>query len=470
MNSSDTPLYIENVTLIDGSGAPARGGMTVVAEGGTISRVAPSSELTAPQGAASIDGRDRWLIPGLIDMHVHVALVGEEALPLWLGTGITTVRDLGGDIERLLPLRDLIERGERLGPRILSYGPMLDGVPSIFPQGAQSQFSDLTWLNADVAAGEAAIDRLLAAGVDGIKLYAGLRPELVRAMIRRVDGRVPVTGHLSRTWASEAIAAGINCLEHVHATVYQDVARPEHRHLREEGNGFIPTYWTWLNRGWAEADLEADYVKRFVEQIVAADVCLSPTTVLITGGIATREALDDPGLVHTTPTQRTRQEQQARRMAELREKAAEAGRPLPPPPQPDPVQGERALQHELAFLRMVHDAGGSVTPSTDVGAAPNQVPGFSLHQELGLFVRAGFTPLEAIHAATGLAARVLRRPEIGVIRAGNAADMVLLRADPLADIHNTRAVETVFRRGVPIPLTMYYSDGRPRSRDGEEQA
>ncbi len=456
------PIYIENVTLIDGSGAPAQGGMTVVVEDGLISRVARTSELAVPDGAEVIDGGGRWLIPGLIDMHVHVALVGEEALPLWLGTGITTVRDLGGDIGQLIPLRAAIESGERQGPRILTYGPMLDGVPSIFPQVPQSAVGRLARLNADVAAGESSIDWLLEAGVDGIKLYAGLRPDLVQAMIRRVDGRVPVTGHLSRTWASEAIEAGINCLEHVHATVYQDVVRPEHRHLREEGNGFIPTYWTWLNRGWAEADLDADYVRRFVEQIVAADVCLSPTTVLITGGIATREALDEPGLAHATETQRNRQSMQARQVAELRAKAEAAGKPLPSPQQADPEQGERALEHELAFLRMVHDAGGSVTPSTDVGAAPNQAAGFSLHRELALFVRAGFTPLEAIHAATGMAAKVLRHPEIGVIAAGNAADMVLLRADPLADIQNTRAIETVIRRGVTVPPLAMGSSGNAR--------
>jgi imidazolonepropionase-like amidohydrolase len=440
-------LAIENVTLIDGTGAPARSGVTVLVESDRISRIARSSEGQAPSGVDTIDGRGKWLIPGLIDMHVHVALVGEEALPLWLGTGITTVRDLGGDIERLLPLRDAVAAGQSVGPRILSYGPMLDGTPSIFPMDAQSGFSRLTWLNASIEDGEASIDRLLAAGVDGIKLYAGLRPDFVAAMIHRVDGRLPVTGHLSRTWASEAIGSGINCLEHVHATVYQDVARPQHRHPREQGNGYIPNYWQWLNRGWAEADLSADYVRGFVDQIVANDVCLSPTTVLVTGGIATREAFEEPGLTYTTATQRRRQKEQAQRMAEMRADAEKAGRPIPAPQSPEPVIGQRALEHELALLRMVHEAGGVVTPSTDVGAAPNQVPGFSLHRELELFVRAGFTPLRAIHAATGQAAAVLRHSEIGTIREGNAADMVLLSADPLADIRNTRSIEAVIRAG-----------------------
>lgn len=454
-------LAIEHVSLIDGTGTPPRQNMTVLVEEDRVTRVAPSAEMPTPDGVDALDGRGRWLMPGLIDMHVHVALVGEEALPLWLGLGVTTVRDLGGDIERLLPLRDAVARGERTGPRILSYGPMLDGVPSIFPSGPESPLGKLSWLNGSVEEGEASIDRLLAAGVDGIKLYAGLRPDAVEAMIRRVDGRVPVTGHLSRTRASEAIESGINGLEHVHATVYQDIAPPKLRHPREQGNGYIAHYWQWLNRGWAEADLSVDYVRRFVEELVSHDVCLSPTTVLVTGGIATSEALDEAGLAYMTPTQRQRREQQAQRMALLREEAAKAGRPPPAPQTPDPAIGARALQQELAFLRLVHEAGGVVTPSTDVGAAPNQVPGFSLHRELELFVRAGFTPLEAIHAATGQAALVVRRPQIGTVRPGNVADLLLLSADPLADIRNTRSIETVIRSGKRYDPKMLLGESRP---------
>jgi Amidohydrolase family len=234
----------------------------------------------------------------------------------------------------------------------------------------------------------------------------------------------------------------------VHATVYQDVARPADRHEREQGNGFIPNYWTWLSRGWANVDLDAPYVRRLVEQIVAHDVCLSPTTVLATGGMATSEALQDPALpVYTTPSQRRRREEQAKRMAEMRAEAERRGRTPAEPQAVDPAVGARALQNELGFLLLVHRAGGTVTPSTDVGAAPNQVPGFSLHQELGLFVRAGFTPLEAIHAATAQAARVTRHPELGTVEPGKAADLILLDADPLVDIQTSRRVQTVIRGG-----------------------
>jgi imidazolonepropionase-like amidohydrolase len=129
---------------------------------------------------------------------------------------------------------------------------------------------------------------------------------------------------------------------------------------------------------------------------------------------------------------------------------------MPPIATPDPVVGRRALDNQLAFLRKVLEAGGKVVPSTDCGAAPNQVPGFSLHRELALFVEAGVSPARTIQLATRVAAEVLRKhDDIGTVTAGKRADLLVLDADPLADISNTRAVHTVIKDGrayEPQPL------------------
>jgi hypothetical protein len=453
------PLFIRNATLFDGASSSAQPATSVLIENGRITTVAPAAQLQPPPGAEVIDATGKFVIPGLIDMHVHVELSGgDDALAAWRGTGVTTIRDVGGSAEGLLPLRDSIASGAKTGPRIFSYGPLLDGVPPIFGNRPLTGGGpgDLTWIIEDKAKAEAAVDDLLARGVDGFKLYAGLRPDLVKAFIDRVGGRVPVTGHLSRTWASEAIELGINCLEHVHATIYQDVVPPEHRHPREEGNGFIPNYWTWLNTGWANADLKADYVRRFVELLVSRDVALSPTTVLVTGGMSTRDALTEPGLKYTPKALTARRQQQAEQMAKMREDAEKAGRPLPPIVPPDLEVGRRALDNQLAFLKQVLDAGGRVVPSTDCGAAPNQVPGFSLHRELALFAEAGIPNATVLQLATRVAAEVLRQDgDIGTITPGRRADLLVLAGDPLADISNTRTVETVVKDGVayaPQPL------------------
>lgn len=453
------PLVIQNATAFDGLSGKAASATSILIENGRVATVAPAAQLPAPAGAEVIDATGKFVIPGLIDMHVHVELSGgDDALPAWLGAGVTTIRDVGGSPEGLLPLRDAIAAGTKTGPRIFSYGPLLDGVPPIFGNRPLTGTGpgQLTWIIEDAAQAVAAVDGLLARGVDGFKLYAGLRPDLVKAFIGRIGGRVPVTGHLSRTWASEAIELGINCLEHVHATIYQDVVPPEHRHPREEGNGFIPNYWTWLNAGWAAADLRADYVRKFIDLLVSKDVALSPTTVLVTGGMATRDALEEPGLKYTPKGLTVRRQQQAEQMARMREDAERAGRPLPPIATPDYEVGRRALDNQLAFLKQVIDAGGRVVPSTDCGAAPNQVPGFSLHRELALFAEAGIPNATILQLATRIAAEVLRQQhDIGTITPGKRADLLILNADPLADIHNTRTIETVIKDGAayaPQPL------------------
>ena len=439
---------ITGASVWDGTGTPARPATVLIQD----ARIVAVGDIPIPEAAERIDVPGRTLIPGLIDMHVHVSICGEDSLYGFLGTGITTVRDLGSAPEVMLPIRDAIARGERLGPRLVVHGPMLDGEPPIFGARPGSPVTadgpQATWVNATVEDAVANVNRLIDMGVDGIKLYAGLRPDLVGAMIRAAGHRVPVTGHLGRTWASEAIDAGIDCLEHVHATCYQDVVRPEDRHGREDGNGAKPNYWSWLSEGWSRADLDAPYVRAFIEQIVANGVVLSPTTVLVTGGMATNEAAQEPG-------QRWRPRFMNERMAQMRaareaaQRAAQAaGRAIPSLAPVDPAVGKQALANELEFLRRVHAAGGTVAPSTDVGAAPGQVPGFALHRELALLVRAGIPASDVLQSATRLAARTMRRDhEIGTIEAGKVADIVVLDADPLADIEATRSAHLVIKDG-----------------------
>ena len=179
---SPIPLVIQNATAFDGTGSPAAPA-DILIEDGRVTTVARAKQLQPPAGAEVVDATGKFVIPGLIDMHVHVELSGgDDALPAWLGAGVTTVRDVGGSPEGMLPLRDAIAGGEKVGPRVFSYGPLLDGVPLIFGNRPLSGGGpgDLTWAIEDLAAATSAVDRLLELGVDGFKLYAGLRPDLVR--------------------------------------------------------------------------------------------------------------------------------------------------------------------------------------------------------------------------------------------------------------------------------------------------
>jgi len=435
-------LAITGGHVWDGTGASPLPGATILIDGDRVSAVGPG--IPIPQSATRIDATGKTIIPGLIDMHVHVMLCGEDSLYGFLGTGITTVRDLGSAPEVTLPMRDAIENRMRLGPRLVVYGPMLDGEPPIFGGRPPGQLAPephaMTWLNASAEDGVANIRRLLDLGVDGIKLYAELRPELVGAMIAAVDKRVPVPGHLGRTWASEAVALGISGLEHVHATCYQDVVRPEDRHGREDGNGAKPNYWSWLSEGWSRANLGAPYVRQFIDQLVEHRIVLSPTTVLVTGGMANTEAAAEPGI-------RWRPRPMSARIEQAQAERARRGIAAPAPV--DQAVGARALANELEFLRLVHASGGIVVPSTDVGAAPLQVPGFSLHRELELLVRAGISPSHVLQAATREAAVALGRgDDLGTIEPGKFADLLIIDGDPLTDIAATRRISTVVKDGV----------------------
>ncbi|MEE8421742.1 MAG: amidohydrolase family protein [Dehalococcoidia bacterium] len=449
-------LAITNGRLFDATGAEPIEPANVVIEDGRISAAGPAATVQVPDGAETIDASGKFVMPGLTDMHVHVVMSGgQDSLYSFLGAGVTTVRDLGGDPQATLQLRDEVASGERVGPRMFVHGPFIEGDPPVFaartrqqrPVATADALTTAMWPHGNADDIRETVDNVLARGVDGIKLYAGLRPDLVEAAIEAVDGRVFVTGHLGRTWASEAIAAGINGLEHVHATLYQDVALPEDRHEREGGNGAMPNYWSWLTEGWSRADLKAGYVRELIESIVERRVVLSPTLVLVTNGMATTEARDEPGLKYLPKAQAERRRETEAMRERMRQEAEAEGREMPPLAGVDPAVGERALANQLEFVAMVHRAGGLVLPSTDVGPTP--CPGFSLHRELSLHTRAGISNVDVLQNATRVAAEVLGRgDDLGTVEAGKIADLIVLDGDPLANIDATRSVSTVVKDGI----------------------
>jgi imidazolonepropionase-like amidohydrolase len=435
-------LAVRGATLLDGRGGPLVEGATVLVAGARIVAAGPDAQVPVPEGVTPIDGRGKWLIPGLVDLHVHVNNCGPESLPLWLANGITTVRDIGGNIDALIPWRSELAAGTRVGPRLFTYGPMIDGAPSPFGRTPGGGFERL-WVEVDgPEAGEAEAERLLAAGVDGLKLYQYLPVDVLRAILRRVDGRVPVTGHLTRTRASDAIAAGINCLDHNFVTPYNDVCRPEDR--TPEGWGWhTPGFILKVHEGWARADLAAPHARAFIELLAQSGVYYDLTATWGTGAIALEETEEETGERYLPPTMRRRRELQAQR---LRAAAAARGEgAVPPTPSPELLRASGEKQLEM--MRRVHEAGVRVIAGTDTGALAG-IPGFTLHRELRWLVRAGLTPKLAIERATRVAAEALRRADDqGTISPGRRADLLLLDADPTADIRNTRRISRVVKDG-----------------------
>jgi imidazolonepropionase-like amidohydrolase len=438
MTEPARPLAITGVTLIDGTGRPPLANVTVVIDGERVSRIGPTAETPAPDGAAIIDGRGRFAIPGLTDMHVHVLGPDRWHAPLFLAAGVTTVLDLGGQLPDLRALRGAIDAGTTPGPRLLYTGPFLEeGEP-------YAGFAHMA-RRIEAARIEDAIDDLADAGVHAIKLYVTITPGTAeRACARARERGLRVFMHQQETWGADAADAGVDCVEHM---MVFGVLAPEALRPPEPGRLTPFEYGGWMWRWLADIDPGSEAVTRLFDRLIAADTALDPTLVLFAarpgafGEDVGDTSMDDPErtpLLSTLPD-RVREELTGR-WAERRRAAVGVS-------QRGADRMRKGWEHLLALVDRFHRAGGTVLAGTD---CPNVaiVSGFSLHRELELLVRAGLSTMAALQAATSRpATRLDRADEFGTIAPGLSADLVLLAADPLADIRNVRRIERVVARG-----------------------
>jgi len=424
-------LLITGGTLIDGTRGEPVTDAAVLARSGRIVDAGPAARVGArPECATAerVDARGTWIISGLIDAHIHSTLTGAESMPVFLACGVTTVRDVGGPLDTLVRLRDEIASDGEPAPRFIFSGPLIDGEPASFPNA----MLPIIQATPDAAAAAALAEECLARGAGAIKLYFRLPRASVGAVVRRVAGRVPVTGHLGRTRASEAVAEGINCFEHAVVTLYNDVA-PESRRFDAVSSSMAdPTFWNGLVEGWAESDLDAAGAQRLLEEMRRADVTLDPTLDLVS--LTGRRATEDPHLRYVR--------RELRQVWEMRGQAAGERPAL------DSAVAERGRRACGEYVRRYHAIGGRVVAGTDVGAVPYLVPGFSLHGEMRMLAEAGLSNHDVLRAATIEAAHALRiDAETGSIEAGKAADLVVLEANPLDDIKNVGSIREVIREG-----------------------
>jgi imidazolonepropionase-like amidohydrolase len=432
-------LAVVGARVLDGTGRALLEPTTILIEGDRILELGPSPATPVPAGARSIDGRGKFVIPGLVDMHVHVYTPEKWHPEFFLAAGVTTVLDLGGQLHDVARYRAAVDSGARPGPRILFTGPMLEeGEPYAGFAGFCRRF--------DAARTEAEVDALADAGVDAIKLYVTVRPDTARRACARAHARgLPVFMHQHATWGAEAALAGVDSVEHVN--VFGQLA-PQGFWLAEPAKLNPFEYGGWLWRWLGDLDPRADAVRRLYDGLIAAGTVLDPTLVLYAarpsalGDDVGDTSMDDPERTKLLPLLPAAVGQElVGRWAERRAAAHGASEAAK-------HRMRRAWDNILALVGGFHHAGGTVLAGTD---CPNVaiVSGFSLHRELELLVRAGLSPMEAIVAATRRPAERLGRGDLfGTIAAGRSADLVVLAADPLADIRNVRRIERVIARGV----------------------
>jgi imidazolonepropionase-like amidohydrolase len=427
-----------NVRLIDGLADQPQEGVSIVVEGERITQIT-GGDAPAPAGAEVIDLTGKTVVPGLIDTHVHATLLDSESLPLFLAAGVTTARDVGGKLEKVKQLREDLKTGAKLGPRLFILGPLLDGVDQSMDYN--SELGEILDSVPSVEAVPQKIGDLLKAGVDGVKLYFTLPPDTAKAIIRFVDKRVPVTGHLGYTHSLDLINEGIDGLEHMWISPYNEFCALDMQ-FGQGASMMNPGFWTQITKGWEEADLQGEGAKTWFGAMVDKQVNMGTTLDLLwLAKFGTEAALKDPDRRYIPPMALGRQRSMAARIGERPDWDIHPGIF-------DPAQCVKALEQHQEATRILHESGGLVVGGTDCGGLPYPPPGFALLREIELLAEA-LGAMDAIKAVTSVAARYLRQQDnVGSVAAGRYADFSILDGDPLRDVRELRSTTAVVRGGV----------------------
>ena len=405
-------LAIRHVRVFDSLAGAMRDDRQVRIEGSRIVSVAPDHD-GPPAGAEAIDGRGKTLLPGLFDMHAHFESF--EGL-LNIACGVTSIRDLGNDMDALLRFKRQFDDDREIGPRIVLAG-IMDG------RGPYSGPTNVLVDTEDEA--RAAIDRYAANGYIQIKIYSSVKPELVPAIVRmahakgmRVSGHVPA-GMIARQF----IDAGVDEMQHINFVLLNfmpDVAPQTNTRVR----------LTAVAERAAGIDLNSAPVKSFIETLARRQIVVDPTLGAFEGMLTARKGTVAPGYAAIVD----------RLPLEPRREAYTGGLPVP--------EGKNRLYRDSfeAMLRMVkllYDAGVPLVIGTD------GVEGLMLHRELELWVKAGIPPAKVLQIATIGAARVARcDAELGSVTDGKKADLVMVDGDPSQSISDIRKCSMTIKDGI----------------------
>ena len=413
-------LVFHDVAVFDAERAKVVPRQDVVIDGNHIVEVRPTA--AAPAGAEVIEGAGKTLIPGLWDMHAHVTA---NDGPLNLAAGVTTVRDLANDIDDLLARKKRIEEGTELGTRIVMAG-FMDG-PGPF-QGPTKV------LVSDEKTGREWVDKYASLGMVQIKLYSSLKPELVAPIAEEAHKRgLRVSGHIpAGLLASEAVKLGYDEIQHANFLVLNFM--PDVKETR------TPARFTEPAKRTADLDLDSAQVRDFIQLLVDRHVTLDPTLSVFESMF-----LDRPG------TMAVGMREVADRLPVQIRRGYLAGN-LPIPPGMD-EKYRASWKKMLAFIHQLYAAGVPIEAGTDAMA------GFALHRELEIDVEAGIPPPEVLRLATLGAARIMGfEHQLGSIRPGKLADVVLIGGDPARRIADVRKTELTVKDGVVYRSAEVYAD------------
>lgn len=410
-------VAISHVAVVDPATASVRSDQTVVIRGTRIQAVGPSASIAIPAGARIVEGRGRYLIPGLWDMHVHADVPGGRALlPLFLVHGVTGVRDMNGTLAALRGWqRDII--AEVLpGPRMVISGPYVAGQRVPLPHIVAR----------NEAEARRAVDSLAGIGVDFIKVHNALPPEAFFGVAREARRRsIPFAGHVfPPVTPLQASDSGQRSLEHL--------------------TGFPNE----CSGGDSARFADAHPLQRFL-----LGACTPVSQRSVYEGIARNATWITPTLIVQKPVATlrppvTRGDRLSQFYSDSLLALMAMVLPLPAnPPASARVAGEALFEKRMELVAALARAGVPMLIGTDAPLAP-ALPGEGVHEEMALLVGAGLTPAQALSAATWEPARYLGATDsLGRVATAHVADLVLLEANPLENIANTRRIAAVVANG-----------------------
>jgi imidazolonepropionase-like amidohydrolase len=411
VSSEGREIVFQGVSVVSMETEKILGNQTVVVRDGKIVSIGQGSQGKYAPDAIIIDGRGKFLIPGLAEMHAHVPPVEDlapmkEVLMLFVSNGITTIRGMLGHPKHL-ELRSMIRRGEILGPNFYTTGPSFNGMSVTSPE----QASDM-------------VQKQKAAGYDFLKLHPGLSRKEFDAISSTAKAvNIPFAGHVSfgvGVW--RAIDGGYSSIDHLDGFVEGLV--PGIDSMSEQQTGLF---------GMFVADqVDRSQIPRLMKELKANGVWVVPTQSLAERWFhpdyKAEDFSKDPDAVYMS--------------ANVTEQWVSAKTNLLQNPRYDATKTRAFIELRRTLIKACQDNGVGLLLGCDAPQVFN-VPGFSTHNELEYLVKAGLTPYQALRTGTVNVAKYLGNGNSGVIREGSVSDLVLLNGNPLADIRQTRNIAGV---------------------------
>ena len=437
--NTDKPIpsiVLENATIIIGDGSLPIENTVVVIKDGKIIKTGIVGQVEYSKNAKVLNLKGKWILPGFMNLHFHINTVEqEEVLKTLLQFGITTIRNAAATPEFGVQLRDKIRTSEIVGPRMLTAGELID---------IKGGF----WSDAPNAVGVETIEemkkevqRQAKLSVDYIKLYADLPPDLVGAGIVEAKSLgLKTMGHLGKTGWGQAAEMGINTVTHsgTAAPTWELVPQKDQSRFR---NFYAPhqkpqfdhtLFAPWRNL----VNLDGPEFTQMVSSIVKNNVEVNPTLVIC-------EVMfwgDDPNVRELYEPDYA--------PVSLRKKWREGRHPYTASwPNESMDEAKKVFKVNQEIVKRLYNAGALITTGTDF-PLPWITPGVALHREMQILYEAGIPALDVITIATSNGAKALGiLDDVGTVEAGKQADLVILGADPVEDIRNTRKIEKVFLAG-----------------------